>query len=114
MGGSLILALALVELTLEIVDLLILFKDRIQLVLLEATILLHLCLGATTLTTNLEQVSRVASLRRDGSGALDDLEYLRVDGDVQIVSIGQLLVASLDALANKLSERLTNDGVANV
>ena len=111
---SLELTLALTELLLKLAYSLIPLLNLVQSRGLLHPELFDLRPGPPPLASNLEQVGRAASARRYGRGGLDDCEDLRVDLNVEILTLGQLLVSLVHLLFDKVCDRTANDRVADV
>ena len=108
------LPLAARQLALQGVDLLVLGGHLLKLSRLLGVELLHLGPGAAPLAANLAEHGGRALGGRDGRRVLDDFEDLRVDGDIEVLALGQLRVPLIHALAHEAGDGGPDDGVAHV
>ena len=114
MLGSLELALAPIELLLEVLNDLIFVGQGLQFSLSDSLVLVDLCSCPAPLGADLEQVDRVAFLRGDGRRIADDLQYLRVDANVHVLPLCKLIMSPIDPLSDELGKRPAYDEVTDI
>ena len=99
---------------LQLLDLGLSSSDDLHLVRLQVSELFDLCFCPPSLRSDLEKVSSVARLGRDSSAVANHFEYLWVNSYVEVITISQLLVTSLDFASHKVAEGITYHGEADV
>ena len=82
--------------------------------LLHVAKLFHLNLSSPPLAAYLQEGGRVALLGRDRGRAPDDSQDVRINGNVKILILRQLLIADAHLILDEFSEFLADNTVADI
>ena len=108
------LALAVMQLVLEVPDVLILVREQLLFAVAHGSVLLHLGPGASALARNFHQHGARALCRAHRCRGVDDGEELGRDVHGQVLLASYMLVPCLNLLAHEVGEVATDHAVADV